>query len=135
MLHRLVIRNLKTFEEVDLELGSTVVFIGPNSSGKTTALQALALWELGLKRWQEKHGGGTPPRKRSAVTINRRDLVALPVPATKLLWRVRARRAPSSRPRTWSATGASWRSAWPIGCPGGVSQSRGRMVARDEGDR
>lgn len=87
MLDRLIIRNFKEFDEVEIELGESVVFVGPNNSGKTTALQALALWELGIRRWSEKRGGQTPPRKRSGVTMNRRDLVALPVPETNLLWR------------------------------------------------
>ena len=42
MLTRLRVRNFKMFEELDIELGDRVVFIGPNNSGKTTAMQALA---------------------------------------------------------------------------------------------
>lgn len=34
MLTRLIIRNFKRFESVDVELGKSVVFIGPNNSGK-----------------------------------------------------------------------------------------------------
>lgn len=87
MLERLILRNFKQFADVSIELGRTVVFVGPNDSGKTSALQALALWELGVRRWCEKRGGRAVPRKRAGVTINRRDLVALPVPETNLLWR------------------------------------------------
>ncbi len=87
MLERFIIRNFKQFEDIDIELGQTVVFVGPNNSGKTSALQALALWELGVRHWSEKRGGKAQPRSRSGVTLNRRDLVALPVPETKLLWR------------------------------------------------
>lgn len=56
MLTRLAIRNFKLFDKVELELGDRVVLIGPNNAGKTTALQALALWNIGLKRWLEKRG-------------------------------------------------------------------------------
>jgi hypothetical protein len=63
------------------------VFIGPNNAGKTSALQALALWDVGTKRWLEKRGGGAVPEKRPGVTINRRDLIAVPVPVANLLWR------------------------------------------------
>ena len=86
MLTKVTIRNFKRFDDVTIDLGNPVVFIGPNNSGKTTALQALALWDLGLRRWKEKRGS-EPPEKRPGVTINRRDLIALPVPNASLLWR------------------------------------------------
>lgn len=87
MLNKLIIRNFKRFGEVEIDLGNPVVFIGPNNSGKTTALQALALWDIGLKRWIEKRQGKTTPEQRPGVTINRRDLIAVPVPSANLLWR------------------------------------------------
>ncbi len=87
MLTQLTIRNFRRFDEVKIELGSPVVFIGPNNSGKTTALQALALWDVGLRRWLERRGGKSAPEKRPGVTINRRDLIAVPVPDANLLWR------------------------------------------------
>lgn len=87
MLTKIRLKNFKRFGEVEVELGSPVVFIGPNNSGKTTALQALALWQLSLKRWLEKRGSGPIPRDRPGVTINRRDLPALPSHSTKLLWK------------------------------------------------
>ena len=86
MLTNLTIRNFKRFAEVEVELGSPVVFIGPNNSGKTSAMQALALWDIGLKRWNERRAGLPMPEKRPGVTVNRRDLVAIPVPYANLLW-------------------------------------------------
>lgn len=87
MLTKLIIHNFKRFGEVEIELGNPVVFIGPNNSGKTAALQALALWDVGMKRWVEKRGSESPPGQRPGVTINRRDLITIPVPDTNLLWR------------------------------------------------
>ena len=87
MLTKLTVRNFKRFGEVEIELGNPVVFIGPNNSGKTSAMQALALWDIGLKRWNEKRSGKTTPENRPGVTINRRDLLAIPVPSADLLWR------------------------------------------------
>ncbi len=87
MLTKLAIRNFKLFDEVDLDLGDRVVLVGPNNSGKTSALQALALWDAGVKRWSEKRGPGDVPERRPGVTINRRDLIAIPVPTANLLWR------------------------------------------------
>lgn len=86
MLTKLTIRNFKRFPDVEIELGHPVAFIGPNNSGKTSAMQALALWDIGLKRWNEKRLTVTKERQRG-VSINRRDLVAVPVPNAKLLWR------------------------------------------------
>lgn len=87
MLTRVVVRNFKRLADADIELGRNVVLIGPNNSGKTTALQALALWDIGLRKWNEKRSGKETPGKRPGVTINRRDLVAVPVPQANLLWR------------------------------------------------
>ena len=87
MLDRIVIRRFKRFEEVEIELGESVVLIGPNNSGKTSVLQALALWDLGVRRWLEKRGTGPVPRDRSGVTISRADLVSLPLPEVKLMWK------------------------------------------------
>ena len=87
MLTNLVIRNFKRFDRVEIELGDPVLFIGPNNSGKTSAMQALALWNAGLKRWNARRSGSTGPERRPGVTVNRRDLVAVPTPAANLLWR------------------------------------------------
>ena len=87
MLTKLICRNFKRFGEIEVELGNPVVFIGPNNSGKTTALQALTLWDIGLKRWNEHRKGKPRAEKRPGVAINRRDLISIPVPDAKLLWR------------------------------------------------
>lgn len=87
MLTRLKIRNFKRLTDVDIELGKSVILIGPNNSGKTTALQALALWDVGMRLWNAKRGGKASPEKRPGVTINRRDLISISVPAANLLWR------------------------------------------------
>lgn len=87
MLTRLRIRNFKLFDDADIELGRSVVLIGPNNSGKTSALQALALWDIGLRLWNAKRGGKASPEKRPGVTINRRDLTQIPIPSANLLWR------------------------------------------------
>ena len=86
MLTKLTVRNFKRFKEVDIELDSRVVFVGPNNSGKTSAMQALALWALGVRRWSEKYSDGETFSKGRGVTLNRMDLLATPVPNTRLLW-------------------------------------------------
>ena len=87
MLTKLICRNFKRFGEIEVELGNPVVFIGPNNSGKTTALQALTLWDIGLKRWNEHRKGRPKAEKRPGVAVNRHDLISVPVPNARLLWR------------------------------------------------
>jgi predicted ATPase len=88
MLIKLTVRNFKRFGQVDIELGNPVVFIGPNNSGKTSALQALSLWELGIRKWFERRGTRVSKAKeRIRVTVNRKDVLAAPIPNSILLWR------------------------------------------------
>src|SRR6266487_6901804 len=103
MLTRLRIKNFKRFPNADIELGQAVVLIGPNNSGKTTALQSLALWDVGLRKWNQQYKDKTAPVQRPGVTINRRDLVSIPVPGAILLWRnlhVRDVRTANGKPQT-----------------------------------
>lgn len=85
MITRFTIQNFKRLNDVSLDLGDAAVFIGPNNSGKTTALQALALWDLGQRRWTERRDNSAAS-ERQGVTINRRDMTAIPVRSSKLLW-------------------------------------------------
>lgn len=85
MLTKIIVKNFKKLEFAEIDLDSSVVFAGPNNSGKTSALQAIALWDLGLRKWAE--GKKTSKAKqRVGVTINRRDLFAVPVPSALQLW-------------------------------------------------
>ena len=87
MLTRLQVKNFKRLGQADIELGGHVVFVGPNNSGKTSALQALALWHTGLSQWVAEKSDGASGRKRYGVTLNRKDLFTLPVPHANLLWK------------------------------------------------
>jgi predicted ATP-dependent endonuclease of OLD family len=50
ILHYVKIRNFKIFgDEIEVKLDQPSVLIGPNNSGKTSVLQALALWSFGVK--------------------------------------------------------------------------------------
>lgn len=64
MLTRLQIRNFKTFLSADIELVPVTVLRGPNNAGKTAALQAIALWRLGLTTWQAERGKSSTAQER-----------------------------------------------------------------------
>ncbi|QQR88030.1 MAG: AAA family ATPase [Flavobacteriales bacterium] len=87
MIQKVTIKNFKRFDEAEIELGSPVIFVGPNNAGKTTALQALALWDLGLKTWSAKRSEKSVAKTRAGVVVSRRDLVQLPVPDMGMLWK------------------------------------------------
>jgi len=87
MLTHMHVKNFKNLKDVEIELGKSVVLIGPNNSGKTTALQALTLWDTGLKQWDAKRSDKRSPEKRPGVSIGKNELITIPIPEMKLLWR------------------------------------------------
>ena len=85
-LHYLEIRNFKQFGDMQrIELDHPTVLIGPNNCGKTTAIQAMALWSHAVKTWFERKGKA-PPSKRAATALNRLNIVSVPVPRTRQFW-------------------------------------------------
>ena len=85
-LHFLEIENFKRFgEKQRIELDHPTVLIGPNNCGKTTAIQALALWSQAVRTWYENKGKA-PPKERTSTSINRLSIVAVPVQRTRYFW-------------------------------------------------
>lgn len=87
MLTRVHIRNFKRFGDIEIALAPVAVFIGPNNSGKTTAMQALTLWQYALSAWLERRKENNAARTRVGVTVNRKDIVTVPVGSALQLWR------------------------------------------------
>jgi predicted ATPase len=85
MLTKISIKNFKKLD-AEIELDDVVVFVGPNNSGKTTALQAISLWELALRKWADEWNKYKSKNDIEA-TINRYDVFNVPVPQITLLWR------------------------------------------------
>ena len=80
------IKNFKIFENnIKIELTNPTVLIGPNNSGKTSVLQAFALWSLGIKAWKAQKGN-SKGRIRYGIPINRLNLYQLPVQNARFLW-------------------------------------------------
>ncbi len=85
MLTKLRVKNFKRLDDVEVEFGDVVVFIGPNNGGKTSALQALLLWNAGLSVWSSERKADSV--KRPGVTMPRLGLTQIPVGDAKHLWR------------------------------------------------
>ncbi len=83
LIEKIKIRNFKKLESVEFEINSPLVLIGPNNSGKTSLLQAITLLEAGLKKISSEKKSGAV---RTGVSINRKDLISIPIPSAKLLW-------------------------------------------------
>ena len=82
MIRRVTVRNFKRFDEQTFELADSVVLAGPNNAGKSTLLQAIATWKMGIARWTARRGASSAS---SAVG----ELTATPLREMNLLWRDR----------------------------------------------
>src|SRR6266571_6461050 len=90
MISRVIIRRFKRFGEVTFDLPGHVVLAGPNNTGKTTVLQAIAAWGLAFERWKhlhdfQRHGGAY-----TRAPITRQTFSAVPLRAFDLLWKDRS---------------------------------------------
>ncbi len=86
LIHYLEIENFKRFgDRQRIALDHPAVLIGPNDCGKTTAIQALALWSQAVRTWFEAKGE-SPPKERTATPLNRLNVVSVPVRRTRYFW-------------------------------------------------
>jgi len=85
-IHYVEIENFKLFgEKIYIELQHPTVLIGPNNSGKTSVIQALALWSRCIKTWYEKKRD-SQEISPYGVGINRLNILEVPVAALSFLW-------------------------------------------------
>ena len=86
LLHYIEIQNFKHFgDRQRIELDHPAVLIGPNNCGKTTAIQAIALWSQAVRTWFDAKGKA-PPKERTATSLNRLNIVSVPVRRTRYFW-------------------------------------------------
>ena len=91
MIHSVCIRGFKRFGEVAFRLPGHVVLAGPNNTGKTTVLQAIASWSLALQRWREVNNFN-PGSGYVRVPIARQAFSSVPLRSFDLLWKDRSYR-------------------------------------------
>lgn len=86
LLHYIEIENFKRFgDRQRIELDHPAVLIGPNNCGKTSAIQALALWSQAVRTWYDVRKE-TSAKERTATSMNRLSIVAVPVSRTRYFW-------------------------------------------------
>lgn len=87
MIRAVKISRFKRFGEVAFDLnGRHVVLAGPNNMGKTTILQAISAWTLGLRRWKELNDFQRHRGFYAKAPIARQAFSAVPLRRFDLMW-------------------------------------------------
>lgn len=86
MITKVKVEYFKRFPNETFVLGDDIVLAGPNNSGKTTLLQAISVWNLGVQKWLAEHPESSKAKQRTGVPITRKDFTALPLREMNLLW-------------------------------------------------
>jgi ABC-type branched-subunit amino acid transport system ATPase component len=86
LLHYVEIENFKRFGgNQRIELDHPAVLIGPNNCGKTSAIQAIALWSQAVKAWYAVRKA-SDAKERPATSLNRLSITAVPVQKARYFW-------------------------------------------------
>ena len=62
MIRKVTLKNFKRFADVTFDVPGHLVLAGPNNTGKTTLLQAIAAWAFAYAKWRELSTDGNPRR-------------------------------------------------------------------------
>lgn len=87
MITRLILRNFKSVEEQVYDFTHFDLLVGRNNSGKSTVLQALAIWQYCVDEFHRLKRSGT-----KGIQVVLPNFTALPVPEFNLLWKDRTDR-------------------------------------------
>lgn len=82
MITTLTLKNFKSIEQQTYEFAQFDLLVGRNNSGKSTVLQALAIWQFCVDEFRRAKRRGSTGKQ--VVLPN---FTALPVPEFNLLWR------------------------------------------------
>uniref|UniRef100_Q3AUA3 ATPase n=1 Tax=Chlorobium chlorochromatii (strain CaD3) TaxID=340177 RepID=Q3AUA3_CHLCH len=87
MITKIQIKNFRQIRDQTLELKQVAVVIGPNNGGKTTLLQAISLFALGLRAWgMQRINKKSKAQKRTGVAITLEEVLNIPISDFKELW-------------------------------------------------
>lgn len=88
MINKVILRNFKRFKEETFEFNPFDLIVGANNSGKSTVLQALAIWQYCVDQFSLERRTG-----KTGIQIVLPNFTALPVPEFNLLWKDRTDRS------------------------------------------
>jgi predicted ATPase len=87
MITKVNLKNFKRIESEDFTLSDFDLLVGSNNSGKSTLLQAMAIWQYCVDQFKRTKRKGS-----SGIQIVLPDFTALPLPEFNLLWKDKTER-------------------------------------------
>ena len=84
MIHKLTLRNFKSINEQTYDFTDFDLLVGRNNSGKSTVLQALAIWQFCVDEFSRTRRSDSSSKGIQVILPN---FTALPVPEFRLLWK------------------------------------------------
>jgi predicted ATPase len=87
MIKKLMIKNFKGIENQNYEFSDFDLLVGANNSGKSTILQAIAIWGFCVEVFRQSDRNGV-----TGTRVLLPNFTALPLPEFNLLWHERAER-------------------------------------------
>lgn len=87
-IYYLKIQHFKVFgDEVTINFENPTILIGANNAGKTTAIQALALWSWAVRIWFDKKKNTKSSAERNkGVALNRLEIAQVPIKEVRYFW-------------------------------------------------
>jgi hypothetical protein len=89
LINTLTLRNFKSIKEQTYKFTQFDLLVGRNNSGKSTVLQALAIWQFCIDEFRRSRRNRKGARGKQVILPN---FTALPVPEFSLLWSERTDR-------------------------------------------
>ena len=87
MITRVTLNNFKSIDEQVFDFTDFDLIVGRNNSGKSTVLQAIAIWQFCIDEFHRSSRSGS-----KGIQIVLPNFTALPVPEFNLLWKDRTDR-------------------------------------------
>jgi hypothetical protein len=89
VIRRVTLKRFKRFEEETFDRPGNIVLAGPNNTGKSTVLQAIAAWGFALNRWKQLNNFQRRGGSYEWAPIVRQTFAAVPLRSFDLLWKDR----------------------------------------------